>query len=87
MTIGKPLPSRRVKIVDPSTLEPVPEGETGELLVTADHTVKEYLNKPDETAAALFRWMETSTIVLATLSVPERMGRSAMWNDLRTFST
>ncbi len=52
MTIGMPLPSRRVKIVDPSTLEPVPDGETGELLVTADHTVKEYLNKPAETAAS-----------------------------------
>ncbi len=50
MSIGVPLPSRRTLIVDPDTLEPVPTGEVGELLVTSDHSMKEYLNKPDETA-------------------------------------
>ncbi len=50
MSIGVPLPSRRTIIVDPDTLEPVPAGEVGELLVTSDHSMKEYLNKPDETA-------------------------------------
>lgn len=49
MSIGKPLPSRRVKIVDTETLEEVPIGESGELLVTSDYSMKEYLNKPDET--------------------------------------
>jgi long-chain acyl-CoA synthetase len=52
MSIGVPLPSRRVKIVDPDTLEPVPPGEAGELVVTSDHSMKEYINKPDETAAS-----------------------------------
>lgn len=52
MSIGVPLPSRRVKIIDPDTLEPVPPDEVGELVVTSDHSVKEYLNKPEETAAA-----------------------------------
>ena len=52
MSIGKPLPSRRTKIVDPDTLAPVPDGEVGELLITSDHSVKEYLNKPDETRDA-----------------------------------
>ncbi len=52
MSIGKPLPSRRTVIVDPDTLEPVPEGEVGELIVTSEHSVKEYLNKPDETTKA-----------------------------------
>ena len=52
MSIGAPLPSRRVKIVDPDTLEPAPPGEPGELVVTSDHSVKEYLNKPEETAAS-----------------------------------
>jgi long-chain acyl-CoA synthetase len=52
MSIGLPLPSRRVKVVDPTTLEPLPAGEVGELVVTSTHSVKEYLNKPAETAAS-----------------------------------
>jgi len=52
MSIGAPLPSRRVRIIDPDTLEPVPPGEAGELVVTSDHSIKEYLNKPEETAAS-----------------------------------
>lgn len=50
MSVGVPLPSRRTMIIDPDTLEPVPRGEVGELVVTSDHAIKEYLNKPDETA-------------------------------------
>ncbi len=49
-SIGLPLKSRRCKVVDPDTLEPVPLGETGELLVTTDYTIKSYWNKPEETA-------------------------------------
>lgn len=49
MSIGVPLPSRRTRIVDSETLEPVPDGEPGELLVTSDLAMKEYLNKPEET--------------------------------------
>ena len=49
-TIGEPLKSRRCLVADPETLEPVPQGETGELLVTSPYTIKEYLNKPDETS-------------------------------------
>jgi len=48
-TIGLPLESRECIVVDPETLEPVPPGESGELLVTSPHTVKEYWNKPEET--------------------------------------
>jgi len=48
-TIGLPLRSRTCIVVDPDTLEPVAEGETGELLVTSPYTLKEYWNKPDET--------------------------------------
>lgn len=55
MSIGVPLPSRRVKVVDPDTLETVPYGEVGELLVTSEYAVKEYLNKPEETAASFVR--------------------------------
>ena len=49
MSIGLPLRSRQCKVVDPDTLEPVPAGEIGELLVTSDYTVKNYWNKPEET--------------------------------------
>ena len=48
-TIGLPLRSRSCRVVDPETLEPVPAGETGELLVTSPYSMKEYWKKPDET--------------------------------------
>ena len=48
-TIGLPLQSRECIVADPETLEPVPVGESGELLVTSPYTMKEYWNKPDET--------------------------------------
>jgi long-chain acyl-CoA synthetase len=48
-TIGLPLKSRECIVVDPETLERVPAGESGELLVTSSYTVKEYWEKPEET--------------------------------------
>ena len=48
--IGKPLASYRCLVVDPANLRPVPDGEVGELLVTADSIIKEYWNRPEETA-------------------------------------
>lgn len=47
--IGFPLKSRECRIVDPATLDPVAEGESGELLVTCSYTLKCYHNKPAET--------------------------------------
>ena len=47
--IGFPLRSRACLVVDPETLTPVAEGESGELLVTSEYTLKQYYNKPDET--------------------------------------
>ena len=49
-SIGVPLPSREVKVVDPETLEPVPQGEVGEVLVRCEYIFKHYWNKPEETA-------------------------------------
>ncbi|MFQ5653871.1 MAG: class I adenylate-forming enzyme family protein [Planctomycetota bacterium] len=48
--IGRPLRSYRCRVADPETLEPVPRGEVGELLVTSPHTLKCYWRKPEETA-------------------------------------
>ncbi|HXX36183.1 MAG TPA: AMP-binding protein [Thermodesulfobacteriota bacterium] len=50
MSIGVPLKTRQCKVVNPDTLESVPIGEIGELLVTSDYTVKNYWNKPEETS-------------------------------------
>ncbi|MFO7459577.1 MAG: AMP-binding protein [Desulfatiglandales bacterium] len=51
-SIGRPLTSRETKIVDPETLETVPTGSAGELLVTSDYIAKQYWKKPEETAAS-----------------------------------
>jgi len=51
-SLGLPLPSREVKVVDPETLETVPQNTPGELLVTSEYIPKEYWNKPEETAAS-----------------------------------
>ncbi len=48
-TLGLPLKSRECIVVDPETLDPVPVGEIGELLVTSPYTIKEYWNKAEET--------------------------------------
>ncbi len=47
--IGYPLKSRECRVVDPATLETLADEETGELFVTSPYTVKDYLNKPEET--------------------------------------
>ncbi len=65
---GKVTPLQRVKLVDPDTLEPVPPGEPGELLVSSDHMVREYWNKPEETAKCFIEmdgrlWYRTRDIV------------------------
>jgi long-chain acyl-CoA synthetase len=51
-SIGFPLASREIRIVDPETLEEIETGAPGELLVTSEHISKEYWNKPDETASS-----------------------------------
>ena len=67
-SIGRVVPSKRVKLVDSNTLEPVPLGEPGELLVNSDFMVSNYLNKPEETAEAFVKidgrlWYRTADVV------------------------
>ena len=67
-SIGRLLPSKKVKIVDPETLEPVPTGQPGELLVHSEKMVRYYLNKPQETAESFVEmegllWYRTADIV------------------------
>ncbi|MCL6611409.1 MAG: AMP-binding protein [Peptococcaceae bacterium] len=54
-TAGKILPIKQVKVVNPDTLEDVPPGYPGELLVSSDHMVDGYWNKPEETARSFVR--------------------------------
>ena len=49
MSVGVPLKSRQCIVADPDTLELMPPGETGELLVTSDYIIKSYWKKEDET--------------------------------------
>jgi long-chain acyl-CoA synthetase len=65
---GKITPLQKIKLVDPDTLEPVPPGEAGELLVSSDHMVTSYWNKPEETSECFVNldgrsWYKTKDIV------------------------
>jgi long-chain acyl-CoA synthetase len=65
---GKVMPLQKIKLVDPDTLEPVPSGEPGEVLVSSDHMVRAYWNKPEETADCFIEmdkelWYRTRDIV------------------------
>jgi long-chain acyl-CoA synthetase len=51
-SIGRALPSREMRIVDPETLEEVPTGTPGELLVTSEYISTSYWKKPEETATS-----------------------------------
>jgi long-chain acyl-CoA synthetase len=67
-SVGRVVPSKRVKLVDPNTLEPVKRGEPGELLVNSDLMVKNYLNKPEETALSFVEmegrtWYRTADVM------------------------
>ena len=65
---GKVTPLQKVMLVDPDTLEPVAPGEPGELLVSSDHMVRAYWNKPAETADCFIErdgrlWYKTRDIM------------------------
>ncbi|VXC03689.1 Long-chain acyl-CoA synthetase [Plantibacter sp. T3] len=65
-TIGLPLPSTEVRVVDPDDPETDrPAGEAGELLVRGPQVFHGYYNKPEETAAVLLPggWFRTGDIV------------------------
>lgn len=67
-SIGRVLPNKVVKIVDPETLEEVEKGTAGELLVHSEPMVRSYWNKPEETREAFVEiegklWYRTGDIV------------------------
>ena len=67
-SVGRVVASKKVMIVDPNTLKPVGHGEPGELLVSSEHMVAHYLNKPEETAESFIdlneqKWYRTGDIM------------------------
>ncbi len=67
-TVGRPLPGLEVKVVGPGSAEPLPPGESGELMVRGHGVMKGYYNKPAETAAVLTAdgWLHTGDVAAVT---------------------
>ncbi|MGD2126503.1 MAG: AMP-binding protein [Desulfobacteraceae bacterium] len=69
-TVGLPVQSTRVKLVDLETeTREVPVGDEGELIVQGPQVMKGYLSRPDETEIALKefqgeRWLYTGDVAL-----------------------
>lgn len=60
---GLPVPGLATRIVDPTTLEDLPIGSEGELIVRGPNLMQGYHNKPAETAAALRKgWYHTGDL-------------------------
>ncbi|MEC9340085.1 MAG: acyl-[ACP]--phospholipid O-acyltransferase [Pseudomonadota bacterium] len=52
-TVGLPLPGARIRIVDPETLQELPVGEAGLVLIGGTQIMKGYLDDPQRTAEAI----------------------------------
>jgi fatty-acyl-CoA synthase len=67
-TVGRVLPGLEVKVVGPDSLEPLPAGTSGELMVRGHGNMTGYYNKPKETAAALTPagWLHTGDVAMQT---------------------
>jgi fatty-acyl-CoA synthase len=67
-TVGRLLPGVEVRIVGAGTLEDVPPGQPGELVVRGHGIMQGYYNKPAETAAAITPdgWLHTGDLALQT---------------------
>ncbi len=67
-TAGKVVYTKKIKLINPDTLEPVSANEPGELLVFSENMVTGYWNKPEETALHFVTlddrlWYKTGDIV------------------------
>lgn len=67
-TSGKILPNKKIKLVNSETLEPVANGEPGELLIYCENMTKGYWNSPEETAKRFINidgviWYRTGDVV------------------------
>ncbi|MGD8411547.1 MAG: class I adenylate-forming enzyme family protein [Desulfobacterales bacterium] len=67
-SVGRIMATKKIKVVNPATLEPVKVGDVGELLVSSDFMVTNYLNKPEETAESFIeidniKWYRTADVM------------------------
>ena len=67
-SFGCPIPSMHAAVIDPDTLEFVPPGDTGELVLAGPNVMLGYWQRPEENARAFLergarRWMRTGDIV------------------------
>jgi acyl-[acyl-carrier-protein]-phospholipid O-acyltransferase/long-chain-fatty-acid--[acyl-carrier-protein] ligase len=63
-TVGKAFSGTEFRIVDPDSLEPIPTGEDGLILIGGPQIMKGYLKMPEKTAEVIelidgFRWYRT----------------------------
>lgn len=67
-TVGQALPGLEVMLVQPGTLQPVPAGQSGELVVRGPGNMKGYYRKPADSAAAMTPdgWLRTGDLALQT---------------------
>ncbi|HLP76600.1 MAG TPA: AMP-binding protein, partial [Candidatus Paceibacterota bacterium] len=78
--IGHPLPGISVRIVDPQTMEPVPFGQSGLMLVSGPNVMQGYLGRPEKTAEVLRDgWYVTGDIAAIDedgfLQITDRLSR------------
>ena len=67
-SFGCPVPSMLAAVMSPETMEFVPPGETGELVLEGPNVMAGYWQRPDETASSFVergghRWLRTGDIV------------------------
>ncbi|MFH1024816.1 MAG: acyl-[ACP]--phospholipid O-acyltransferase [Planctomycetota bacterium] len=79
-TVGHPLPGISVRLADPDTMQPVPPGQAGMLLVRGPNVMTGYLGLPDRTAAVLRDgWYVTGDIAALDedgfLTITDRLSR------------
>jgi acyl-[acyl-carrier-protein]-phospholipid O-acyltransferase/long-chain-fatty-acid--[acyl-carrier-protein] ligase len=79
-SIGHPLPGISVRIVDPETMAPLPQGQTGLLLVRGPNVMQGYLNRPEKTEEVLRDgWYNTGDIAAMDedgfVRITDRMSR------------
>jgi phenylacetate-CoA ligase len=66
-----------IEVVDPETLEPVPDGEHGELFIVGDTVARGYWNRAEQTAAAFHSCPEALAHGMRSYRTGDEMTRDA----------